>query len=420
MTGRMMLQEKQLLAMAQQVAVLEANGRPSEIVTPEIAADLIARITFSVITEPGDKFAGWLVRRFEPVDVVEALQQGFNFTSLLSRQDRGELEQRFGDVERLLKDATERWKPRFTLTAVESAIKTASLLGAKVLAPESAYWPAGLGLLGEGSPHCLWLRGNPRVLAVADRSLSIVGSRLASNYGERVTTELVSAAVAENLSVISGGAYGIDAIAHRATLALDGFTVAVMAGGIDRLYPAGNFELLNEIAKSNLLVSEQAPGASPTKWRFLQRNRLIAALGCATIVVEAGIRSGALNTVNHATAIGRPVGVVPGRIDSPQSAGCNELLRTRSTMTEEVTLIASPAQAIELALGIDGIAPEAEELRLTEFEKRVLDALTTRGLDETRVATKAGLTLAELQIGLGGLELKGLITRVTKGWVKVD
>ena len=116
-------------------------------------------------------------------------------------------------------------------------------------------------------------------------------------------------------------------MAHRAALASDGTTIAFLAGGIDRFYPLGHESLLTRIAQTGAVVSELPCGAAPTKWRFLQRNRLIAAASQATVVLEAGIRSGSLNTAGHAAALGRPLGAVPGPVTSPASAGCHRLLR---------------------------------------------------------------------------------------------
>ncbi len=377
------------------------------------AAGVLARATFSVLTEPGDRFAGWLLARYPAVEVVETLQSDFDFRALLDGSARDQLSQLFGDTASLFAAARERWQPRLSFSAVEKALEAARRLGAQLIVPTHSHWPASISLLGEGAPHCLWVRGDTRVLPLVARALALVGSRLATSYGEMATTELVSVAVEKSLAIVSGGAYGIDAIAHRATLALDGFTVAVLAGGIDRLYPAGNLELLNKIGEQNILLTEQPPGASPTKWRFLQRNRLIAALGSATVVVEAGARSGALSTANHAIQIGRPVGAIPGRFDSPQSAGCHELIRRA-----HATLIATPEQAIDLALGSESEALSPFEDSLGAIETRLLDALGSRALTIENIAFKAGLTSAELSIGLGNLELRGLIRRRGAGWVK--
>ena len=138
--------------------------------------------------------------------------------------------------------------------------------------------------------------------------------------------ELAHSAVTDTRQVVSGGAYGIDGTAHRATLASGGSTIAVMAGGLDRLYPAGHTELLARVGRDGLLLSELPPGAAPTRWRFMQRGRLLAALSGAVIIAEAGYRSGALHTAAQAVELRRPVGAVPGPITSAASAGCHRLL----------------------------------------------------------------------------------------------
>jgi DNA processing protein len=240
-----------------------------------------------------------------------------------------------------------------------------------------------------------------------------VGSRNSTSYGEWVASEIVADSTSRGLAIVSGGAYGIDAIAHRSALALDEVTIAFMAGAIDRLYPSGNAAIFERITKRGVLLAEQAPGASPTKWRFLQRNRLIAALGEATIVVEAGQRSGALNTVTHALALGREVGVIPGAITSQSSAGCNRLISEGL-----VTSICQTSQAADLALGSAGWFQQ-ELAGLGAFETRALDALDFRAMPESRVASRAGLTSRELAIALGQLSLLGLVKQTDKGWLKL-
>ncbi len=228
-----------------------------------------------------------------------------------------------------------------------------------------------------------------------------------------MTSEIVADCSARDLAIVSGGAYGVDAMAHRSALACGQNTVAVMAGGIDRLYPSGNTSLLEKVIDAGVLVAEQAPGASPTKWRFLQRNRLIAALGSATIVVEAGFRSGALNTVSHAKQIDRPIGVVPGAITSQSSAGCNKLIAAGL-----VSSICAPTDAADLALGTQGwFQPELSGLGA--LETRALDAMTAKPSDSGKIAANAGLTHKELTIALGQLSLLGFVEQTDKGWVKL-
>jgi DNA processing protein len=215
------------------------------------------------------------------------------------------------------------------------------------------------------------------------------------------------------LIIVSGGAYGIDAVAHRAALAVDIPTIAIMAGGVDRFYPSGNSELLSRVEKHGSVISEQAPGSNPTKWRFLQRNRLIAALGSATIVVEAGKRSGAINTAHHAVELSRPLGVVPGPINSPASMGCHNLIRENTS-----AIITSAQDAINLATG--RWEPELfDELPIGPLETRALDAMGRSQVAETEISTKAGLTARELITALGRLQLLGLVAQGERGWRKL-
>ena len=166
---------------------------------------------------------------------------------------------------------------------------------------------------GRRAPLALWIRGDARHFGRLDRSVALVGARAATGYGEHVAMESAAGLSDRGFVIVSGGAYGIDAAAHRAALASEGVTVAFLAGGVDRLYPAGNSELLRRIASEGVLVAELPPGSAPTRWRFLMRNRLIAAAASATVVVEAGRRSGSLNTAGHAAQMGRPLGAVPGQ-----------------------------------------------------------------------------------------------------------
>ncbi len=189
-------------------------------------------------------------------------------------------------------------------------------------------WPAAVDVLGDRAPLVLWAKGDTNLLAssVRDR-LTLTGARAATGYGEHVAAELAQSAVADGRQVVAGGAYGIEGAAHRATLAAGGRPVAVMPGGLDRLYPAGHAELLTRVGETGVLLSEMAPGSAPTKWRFLARSRLLAALSGAVVVAEAGYRSGSLHTAARATELGRPVGAVPGPVTSAASAGCHRLMR---------------------------------------------------------------------------------------------
>ncbi|UCR90428.1 DNA-processing protein DprA [Mycetocola spongiae] len=228
---------------------------------------------------------------------------------------------------RVLEQAEARWRPRIAAQPVFRALEAARRSGVRLLLPQDPEWPVGVDDLGHHAPVALWARGGAGALAAAEHSVSLVGARASTRYGEEVTMEITAGLVERGFSIVSGAAYGIDGIAHRACLANHGHTIAVLAGGVDRPYPSGHAHLISRIAREGLIISEIPCGGAPTKWRFLQRNRLIAALGQATIVLEAGWRSGSLNTAAHAATLGRPLGAVPGPVTSATSAGCHRLLR---------------------------------------------------------------------------------------------
>ena len=266
------------------------------------------------------------------------------------------------------------------------------------------------------APLVLWTVGPVSMIDVAERSAALVGTRAASAYGEYVAGDLAVGLVERDVAVVSGGAYGIDGAAHRATLAADGVTVAVLACGIDVPYPSGHSALLHRISRSGLVVSEYPPGTRPTRRQFLSRNRLVAALGRATVVVEAGVRSGAANTAAWADAMGRMVGAVPGPITSASSVGCHALI------DGDAKVITRAADIVELIGRMGEFAPELErpvsELdALSAAELAVYEALPRRGsrtVDEIAVA--AGLPVSDVLGPLTMLDVRGLVTQVDGCW----
>lgn len=181
------------------------------------------------------------------------------------------------------------------------------------LIPSDKDWPAGLDDLGDRAPYLLWTRGATSFLTRALSDLvTVTGARASTSYGEHVTNELVTGVADEERVIVAGGAYGIEGAAHRGALAAGGQTVAVLAGGLDRPYPAGHSQLLNRVGDVGLLVSEVPPGSAPTRHRFIARNRLLAALSGATVIPEAGVRSGSMSTVLAARDLGRGVGTRHG------------------------------------------------------------------------------------------------------------
>lgn len=382
-----------------------------------------ARAAWSGIAEPGDGDAGLLVAALGPAGALAAL---------IAREPAGLLAARAGlDPDRIAA-ALDRWAPRLDAHNTLTALRQAARFGAALRTPELDGWPEQLNDLGPHAPLALWTRGPDEALAALADSVALVGARAATAYGEHVTGELSAGLSDRGLTVVSGAAYGIDGMAHRAALASEAVTVAFLAGGVDRVYPSGHEQLLTRIAERGLLVSEPPCGSAPTRWRFLQRNRLIAAASRATVVVEAGFRSGSLNTANHAAQLGRPVGVVPGPVTSPASAGCHRLLRggpaTCITSADEVLELIghhgqshpSPGSTGSAATSsaATGSAVAARSARHYDPNvDRVLDALSPR-TDRTvpELAARSGLSERDVTAALGRLHLADAASRTPAGW----
>jgi DNA processing protein len=290
----------------------------------------------------------------------------------------------------------------------------AGRFAARLLVPGDPLWPTGLDDLGEHAPLALWVRGTDAALAALGQSIALVGARAATGYGEHVTMEASAGLVDRGYAIVSGAAYGIDGMAHRAALASRGHTVAFLAGGVDRFYPSGHDALLTRIAETGAVIAELPCGSSPTKWRFLQRNRLIAAASQATVVLEAGWRSGSLNTASHAGQIGRPIGAVPGPVTSAASAGCHRLIRNLSAVC-----VTTPDEMAELAPIAEATQPRSSPERPSAERTRLLDALSDRAprtaLD---IASRAGFSVEATQVLLGTLELEGIVEERERGWVR--
>ena len=324
-----------------------------------------------------------------------------------------------------------RWNRRMERT-LNAEAHMAATCGAWLVTPADPLWPPQLNDLGPARPYGLWCRGDSRhLLDVASApSVALVGSRDPSIYGTEATTHLAAELARRGYTVISGGAMGIDIAAHRAALTQQGSdlpTIAFMAGGLDRLYPAQNSDALNMIVDRGLIMSEVSVGNTPTRWRFLERNRLIAALARHTIVVEARWRSGALNTARHAMEIGRTLWAVPGQINSPNSVGTNRLLRDglAQTLTEAADILEYDAAA-GFELGTehesewDRVASSSALDELTERQGRVWDDLSPRsyrGVDE--IAAALGLSARDVMADLFHLGRCGLAESSGTSWRKV-
>lgn len=317
--------------------------------------------------------------------------------------------------------AMKRWAPRIPDLAPGRDLATMARLGGRLIVPTDALWPAQLADLGLQEPICLWWRGQEQQLPVASRCVALVGSRDSTSYGASVTGDLAYSLAQRGFTAVSGGAYGIDAHAHRAALAGGTSTVptiAVMAGGVDRFYPSGNEDLLRAVCNQGAVLAEVPPGSAPTRYRFLQRNRLIAALSAVTVVVEARWRSGALNTAHHAESLGRAVGAVPGSVHSANSAGCHRLLRDGGavcvTDAGEIAELASPSGE-SLPEARTGGAAEHDGLTLEDLI--LLDALPLRSTTSVdKLCSVAGLSQESVRAGLGRLGLLGLAISERGGW----
>lgn len=303
-------------------------------------------------------------------------------------------------------------------------LEAADRLGGRLVTPADDEWP-GYSLLATaqadtadrgGPPLALWLRGPLRLDDVAAASIAMVGSRAASAYGEAVTTSVTEELVGMGWAITSGAAFGIDGSAHRAALASDGATMAVLACGVDRPYPSAHARLLEDIAVRGLVVSEYPLGEVAGRHRFLTRNRLVAALSSAVIIVEAGVRSGAINTAGWAHKFARPLGAIPGPVTSATSVGCHDLI-----VDGRATLVADAAAVAALARP-DGTGrlergPDRPTDDLTDDQQRVHDALPGRGVvTMEEIAYTSALAVSTVRKALAIMEIRGLVALDGDGW----
>lgn len=378
-------------------AVAAVAGRNRD---PDALAHAAARAAWSTIVEPGDGVAGALIAHLGAPEALRACLEGGTAPPGATDIDPG-----------TWREALARWQPRLGVRSVREALDTAHRNRVRLLLPDDPSWPTALDDLGHHAPLALWVRGDIAPLR-AQPSVALVGARAATAYGEHVAIEFAAELSARGIAIVSGAAYGIDGAAHRATLAAAGTTLALLAGGADRAYPAGHTDLIGRIAASGAVVSEVPCGGAPTKWRFLQRNRLIAALGQATVVVEAGHRSGSLNTAGHAAALGRPLGAVPGPVTSAASAGCHRLLREF-----DARCVTSADDVVELLSGFDILDGLTIDSPATDDSVRVRDALSARSwrtLDD--IAARSGLSTRNVEAVLGLLALDGVAESSPAGW----
>ncbi|MGW7573306.1 DNA-processing protein DprA [Streptomyces sp. NPDC054765] len=359
----------------------------------------IARAALTRILEPGDETAGRWLRERGPVDLWRTLSD-----------DNADLPEGATPAKIAgLRLRAGRARPAADLDAVTA-------LGGRFLCPGDDEWPGQLDDLGDARPVGLWVRGAADLRLWALRSVAVVGARACTEYGAHLATTLGAGLADRGWTVVSGAAYGVDGAAHRGALAADGATIAVMASGIDHAYPRGHTELIGRIAEQGLVVAELPPGDHPTRSRFIQRNRVIAALTRGTVVVEAELRSGSLVTARRALALGRFTMGTPGPVTSGLSAGVHQLLRG------EAAVVTDADEVIELVGSIGDLAPEKHgrtRIRdlLDPVASRVLEALPARGSADTgQLAQEAGTPRDVTQSKLFELLSLGFVQRCGDRW----
>ena len=369
-------------------------------------SERLARAALSRLAEPGDPRMASLVAELGPETVHRHLA-----------------EER--DIGGVLTDIATR------LLAIDPArdLERAARIGIRFVVPGDEEWPRQLGDLDHcgqvndrgGTPLGLWVRGPLRLDALAT-PVAVVGSRSATSYGGEVAREIAAYLGAAGVCVVSGAAFGIDQAAHRGALSAGGPTVAVLACGVDRAYPTAHKSLLDHLGQHGAVVSELAPGCSPTRIRFLSRNRVIAALIVGTVVVEAAVRSGALNTAHWADLLSRRLMGVPGPVTSAPSQGVHQLLRSGGAAL--VTRGSDVAELIGLSgqhLAPDDRVPTRPRDALRPREAQVLDAVPVhRGAGADNIARTAGIGLVEVRRVLGRLGERGLVARDDTGWRLTD
>lgn len=357
----------------------------------------------SRVAEPPCPDLAELVSRVGPVEAAERVKRGAVGEKLLRlTRARREIDCAAEDLDRLAR------------------------FDGRLLTPDDPEWPTLAFVSFDGvdpvkhpdgvPPLALWVTGEAALDEIAWRAAAIVGTRAVTNYGEHVAAELAADLSSRDVAVVSGGAYGVDGAAHRATLLAGGLTVAVLASGVDMPYPSGHSALLHRIRSQGLVLSEYPPGTTPARHRFLVRNRLVAALAGSTVVVEAGLRSGAANTASWAKALGRVVCAVPGPVTSSASAGCHVLIRAGAV------LVTRADEIVEFVGRIGELAEEPEHPEtpldgLSDAEKRVYEALPGRGSRSVaQLAVESGLPATRVPGELAMLELAGLAEQREGKW----
>lgn len=330
---------------------------------------------------------------------------------------------------------TRQTEARYATNRAVADLEEAQKHGYTLLTPDSAGWPTAalqtsFGALesistdAECPPHALWVRGNRDLPGLFERSVGVVGTRAATAYGHQATANVVDGLGGHRYTVISGGAMGIDTVAHDAALAASTPTVAIGACGTGVSYPRRNERLFERIAEQGgSLVTEYPPGVTPDRHRFLTRNRLIAAFSTGTLIVEAAFRSGALNTLKWANAFGRQTMSVPGPITSPESLGTNlAIVNRQATMVlsaDHIHELLSKVGHVDAQLALEFEHAPTPLQQLSHNELRVYDSLPPvgeGGREAERVAEVAGMSVGLTVHLLLDLQKRNLVQREGRQW----
>lgn len=360
--------------------------------------DVLARLHLLAVAEPGSATLGALVAKHGAVETLARIREGA-----------------------VGEQVSETWQRRLAAIDIDQIVATLEAASCDVLTPQSPQWPSQLNDLGSKAPLLLLTRGVLPLRVTALRSVAVVGARAASEYGNRQASVMSSELAEQGVAIVSGAAFGIDAAAHHGCLAADGNTIAVIASGIDVVYPSAHETLFASLLDHGVIVSEVLPGRRPTRAGFLARNRLIAALTNGTVVVEAALRSGALNTATWAHALQRHVMAVPGPVTSVTSAGCHRLIRDH-----EATLVCNAAEVLEQvgllnAMNAPDVLQPGQVLdELAGPVATIYEALPARRAMSTQeLVTTTGMAGDDVVTALGQLLLLGVVRHGEKGWSAV-
>ncbi|MCW2525586.1 MAG: processing protein [Pseudonocardiales bacterium] len=384
---------------------------------------LIARAYLSRVAEAGSLPVAQFVIDHGPVEAANLIRAGsapdLVLAATAARQTRAD-----GSADLA---AAQRHQIRFVIPESPDwpQFAFAPLYAAQVR--RLAAWSAGLRTPRYGAeptvPIGLWIRGPLALDTLGLRSVAVVGARAATAYGEHVAVEFSYGLAGNEVTVVSGGAFGIDVCAHRGALAAGGSTVLVSAGGLDRPYPSAHSRLYEEVAESGLVVSESPPGCAPHRHRFLSRNRVIAALSSTTVVIEAALRSGALNTAAHCVSLGRPLLAVPGPVTSAMSAGCHALISRPDnpaqlvSSIDEILAVIGPVPVHDVLFNTDQVLPRNAYDDLDPTARVVLDGMPARKwAREDEIAARSGVAIGVVLQTLPVLRMGGYLEAGREGY----